>query len=245
MRSFTAILLAALPSVLALPTIVARNVTTAASVPNSWIVELEDNAILSVVLSTVQTLTGIEPRSTFSVGKFRGFSFEGDDSAVALLSTLGALKRIEPDFVVEASAPASELQQRALVQQSSSTWGLSRISSRSRGTSGYVYDNTAGQNTFVYVIDTGVNSNHNDFGGRAIQGANFISGESIADGNGHGTHCSGTVGGTVYGVVSGISSLNFSKPFTNTFVGQTHNDHRRESLVQCWSRYQFFDARRA
>lgn len=52
----------------------------------------------------------------------------------------------------------------------------------------------------IYVIDTGINSGHQQFGGRAIQGANFVDGESIADGNGHGTHCSGTTGSTAYGV---------------------------------------------
>lgn len=30
-------------------------------------------------------------------------------------------------------------------------------------------------------------------------GANYISGESAQDGNGHGTHVAGTVGGTTYG----------------------------------------------
>jgi subtilisin family serine protease len=52
----------------------------------------------------------------------------------------------------------------------------------------------------IYVIDTGVYAAHSEFGGRATVGANFISAESAADGNGHGTHCSGTAAGTTYGV---------------------------------------------
>ena len=35
---------------------------------------------------------------------------------------------------------------------------------------------------------------HSDFGGRAVFGASFISGQT-GDGNGHGTHVAGTVGG--------------------------------------------------
>jgi len=38
------------------------------------------------------------------------------------------------------------------------------------------------------------------FGGRAIWGANFVSGSANTDENGHGTHCAGTVGGSTYGV---------------------------------------------
>lgn len=57
----------------------------------------------------------------------------------------------------------------------------------------------------------GINSAHVDFGGRAIQGANFVSGESITDGNGHGTHCSGTAAGTTYGVVSIFKSSRLFK----------------------------------
>ena len=52
----------------------------------------------------------------------------------------------------------------------------------------------------VYVIDTGINKDHDDFQGRAKYGASFISGEAETDGNGHGTHCAGTVGGSTYGI---------------------------------------------
>lgn len=38
-----------------------------------------------------------------------------------------------------------------------------------------------------------------DFGGRASFAANYVD-SSSTDGNGHGTHVAGTVGGTTYGV---------------------------------------------
>jgi hypothetical protein len=52
-----------------------------------------------------------------------------------------------------------------------------------------------GAGVTVWVLDTGVRLDHQEFQGRAIFGANFIAGESGDDGNGHGTHCAGTVGG--------------------------------------------------
>lgn len=42
------------------------------------------------------------------------------------------------------------------VTQSSSTWGLARVSHKSRTATGYVYDETAGEGTCAYIIDTGI-----------------------------------------------------------------------------------------
>lgn len=94
----------------------------------------------------------------------------------------------------------TQLAERALTSQNPSTWGLGRISHRSRGSNEYIYDNTAGTNTDIYIIDTGIYAGHSDFGGRARAGANFVDGESSTDGNGHGTHCAGTTGSNTYGV---------------------------------------------
>jgi hypothetical protein len=46
----------------------------------------------------------------------------------------------------------------------------------------------------AYVIDTGIRTTHQEFGGRAKFGRSFVNGQTN-DGNGHGTHCAGTVGG--------------------------------------------------
>ncbi len=63
----------------------------------------------------------------------------------------------------------------------------------------YSYDESAGQGTCVYIIDTGIDDTHPDFGGRAHQIKSFIRGETT-DGHGHGTHCAGTVGSAGFGV---------------------------------------------
>ncbi len=47
----------------------------------------------------------------------------------------------------------------------------------------------------VAVLDTGIDLQHPDFQGRVLRSQSFITGEHVQDGNGHGTHCIGTVSG--------------------------------------------------
>lgn len=47
----------------------------------------------------------------------------------------------------------------------------------------------------ITVLDTGVDLQHPDFANRRIDARSFVSGEPAQDGNGHGTHCTGTSAG--------------------------------------------------
>jgi serine protease len=72
-----------------------------------------------------------------------------------------------------------------------------------------------GKGIHVYVLDTGVRTTHEDYGGRAIPTLEAYSGTNKVcnagdtscanDANGHGTHCAGTVGGTKSGVAKGVT----------------------------------------
>jgi cerevisin len=83
-------------------------------------------------------------------------------------------------------------------------WGLARICNRLGLTfatfNKYLYSANAGVGVDVYVIDTGTNIAHVDFEGRARWGKTIPTGDEDLDGNGHGTHCSGTIAGKKYGV---------------------------------------------
>jgi len=58
----------------------------------------------------------------------------------------------------------------------------------------------------VYVIDTGINRNHVEFGGRAYHGySSFNDGYGSWDPHGHGTHVAGTIGSAAYGVAKNAS----------------------------------------
>ena len=83
-------------------------------------------------------------------------------------------------------------------------WGLARISHRNSLSFGtfnkYLFAEDGGEGVDVYVIDTGTNIEHVDFEGRAHWGKTIPANDADIDGNGHGTHCSGTIAGKKYGV---------------------------------------------
>ena len=88
--------------------------------------------------------------------------------------------------------------------EKSAPWGLARISHRDSLSFGtfnkYIFAEDGGEGVDVYVIDTGANTDHVDFEGRAHWGKTIPENDEDLDGNGHGTHCSGTIAGKKYGV---------------------------------------------
>ncbi|KAG0330353.1 hypothetical protein BG000_011726 [Podila horticola] len=64
----------------------------------------------------------------------------------------------------------------------------------------YCYQDQASSGVTANLIDTGINTNHAEFGGRITMGANFINGTPNTDENGHGTHIGVTKNVTLVGV---------------------------------------------
>jgi cerevisin len=64
----------------------------------------------------------------------------------------------------------------------------------------YAYDPEGGEGVDAYVIDTGINVDHVEFEGRAVWGKTIPKNDVDKDGNGHGTHCAGTIASKKYGV---------------------------------------------
>ena len=124
-----------------------------------------------------------------------GFAAPLSNGAVEALRRNPNVEYIEVDSVVTLDAT-----------QTGATWGIDRIDQRALPLSGaYTYDFT-GAGVTAYIIDTGILTDHSEFGGRATSGYDAVDGAlPAADCNGHGTHVSGTVGGATYGVAKGVS----------------------------------------
>ncbi|RKR85795.1 peptidase inhibitor I9 [Micromonospora pisi] len=125
----------------------------------------------------------------------RGFEVRLSESAAKRLAADPSVKYVQQNHTVHMAA----------TQTPTPSWGLDRIDQRNLPlNNSYTYPNN-GAGVRAYIIDTGIRFAHSDFGGRAVTGFDAVDGGSADDGNGHGTHVAGTVGGTAYGVAKGVT----------------------------------------
>ncbi len=139
------------------------------------------------------------------------FEYNADITGFAAGLTDAQLRELRHDPQVE------YVEQNARVEetdtQTGAPWDLVRIDQRSLDLNGiYNYSAKAGAGVTAYIIDTGLQANHPDFGSRASFAVNTVDRDNT-DGNGHGTHVAGTIGGTTYGVAKlatlvGVKVLN-------------------------------------
>ena len=169
------------------------------AVAGSYIVVLKNTAALQRdgVDATARGLTGTyggAVRRTFRHA-LRGFEVSLGEAAARRLAAHPAVEYVQQNGIYSISA----------TQSPTPSWGLDRIDQRNLPlNNSYTYPTTA-SGVRAYVIDTGIRFSHNDFGGRAVTGFDAIDGGSADDGNGHGTHVSGTIGGTSFGVAKGVT----------------------------------------
>ncbi|KAJ3568777.1 hypothetical protein NPX13_g6301 [Xylaria arbuscula] len=158
-------------------------------VPGMYIVKMKDSFVAEDVDHTLSAHMS-SAKHVYGATSFKGFASTLDDTAIESLRANPHVDYVQED---------SKVHLFDYVTQENAPYGIARLAHRNNGDSNYVRDESDGEGTCVYVIDTGINVDHPDFGGRASWGANFADDENI-DGAGHGTFVAGIVGSNSYGV---------------------------------------------
>nr|WP_330164999.1 S8 family serine peptidase [Catellatospora vulcania] len=155
-------------------------------IPGAYLVTFRAGADRGVALRALKAAARVDFGSTVN-----GFAADLTAAQVRELSHSADVLAIERD--------AWHRNVLDTTQPSPPAWGIDRIDQNALPLSAsYTYTAT-GAGVHAYIIDSGVDASHPNFGGRAQFNYNSIDSNNT-DCNGHGTHVAGTIGSTSYGV---------------------------------------------
>ena len=179
-------------------------------IEGEYIIRLNDNTFqaeyqLLKFADALERAYNIEFVKYYDFGRVKMMFVKGDYQNVMQAASLSEVKYIQRNQV-------HHIQQECVEGSAAGCWGLDRTDQREALTytnpqnpdAVYVWGPNNGASTVAYVADTGIDIDHDDFGGRAVWG--YTAGEipTDGDGNGHGTHCAGTIGSNSYGLAKGV-----------------------------------------
>lgn len=147
-------------------------------------------------------------RMVYNNSAFRGFSASMQTHCLALLANMSDISIVEEVSSISRAGVVERADSQSYQTRPNSPWGLQRISTASKvggspSQMNYVYsfaNQGLGKGVDIYVVDTGIYTQHDVFDGRAKMIWSFDGNDTDVDG--HGTHVSGTAGGSVVGVAS-------------------------------------------
>ena len=196
------------------------------AIPDHYIVVLRDDLPGRDVAVAAADLAGFHGGVTGHVYEhaLKGFSVQLPEAAARALSQHPVVEYVEEDAETPIPDPPSVSPSGFLdgiyqpptdfiyyeftpapTTQWGPSWSLDRIDQRdfSVPSASYTYTYT-GAGVNVYVIDSGIRTTHQDFGGRASVAADFVGdGQNGQDCMGHGTMAASVIGGSKYGVAKG------------------------------------------
>lgn len=177
---------------------------------NQYIVRLSDDFDREALKEHVADMRKIIPGDFEPFHLYESLADEHKASYAVKLTARGLERMLEHKHVKFVEED-QEVSLNDCVSQSDEDWGTARINVRNyTKTQSYTYDYTTGAsgvNVDAYVIDTGVYCENVDFVNKKTGTCSFgyssvtnvIGQVDETDGNGHGTHCAGTIGGQQWG----------------------------------------------
>jgi subtilisin family serine protease len=171
------------------------------AIAGSYIVVLKDSISAQSVKSTVKSLAKGNKVLVTYTSALKGFALKASAKEASQLAADSRVDSVYPDGKVQASAT------QVIPGPPNTAWGLNRIDQRiipPNAVGTYRFTRT-GTGVRAYVIDTGIQTSHVQFGGRAL--FSFTApGLPLpgVDCHGHGTHVAGTIGSASYGVAKNV-----------------------------------------
>ena len=160
------------------------------AIPGAYIVQLKAGADIGGLTRGL----AVSPRYTYQAA-VHGFAANLTERQLDAVRRNPHVLTIEQDAIVDNALDTT--------QTNPPSYGIDRIDQRNLPLSNSFTYTATGAGVHAYIIDTGIDASHPNFGGRASFDFNAIDSNNT-DCNSHGTHVAGTIGSASYGVAKGV-----------------------------------------